>query len=1094
MKKLTRMKLINWHRFLNETLSFEKDVLISGENGAGKSTLLDAIQFVITCSGNSFNKAAHDKGKRTLNTYVRSKSGVENHPYEREGEISAHIALEFYEESRKQYFIVGAVMDSASPEKEPSVGWYCMDNCRLTDEMFLRGRTPKNISVFRSTNKNIRQFAITRREARAMMLNRFGRPNEKFFSLIPKALAFRPIPDIKEFVYSYVLDEKDVNIDALRENVRSYRELSEMLKRVRLRIEKLDGIDRLYDSYAAGLKKDRTYDYFIANGRLDEIHGKQTENEKQLRLAGYDLESLIKKKNEADAADKRKDKAYTALLAEIQSNESFRSLDRLKEQEDSLLAHLAEERSEKKQLKESAGRAFSAAEKLRKTEWKFPAAKEIMAPGERSFSAKLAEYQAALEALENISGTAELKILIEDIQKEKNTAYERISRAAAEAEITERKLREDKNELRQRIERLKSRKLTYEPDVTRLKEGIESQFAHSGRSGKPRILCELLNVTDPEWQNAVEGYLNTQRFHLLVEPEDYDLAASAYDKLRGAGKAYGVGLINTGKLEAYDTAPEGSLASVVTSQSIWAKRYINMILGKVVMCRSAAELKKYPVSITRQCMRYQNHVLTAIPPKVFETPYIGAQVYEVQLKQAEEKMAELNRKLEERAGEKKECEHFRTLLAADEDTDIKYKADVILKLRAHEAQLQECRKAQEEIRKNPTLIEKQIRLEELQKERDALRAELEDRQEKIGARRNDINYGETQKAQLLENEKASKAELTLKMKVLGEDCPAAEEDYKKQSQGKTPETFIFNYERTQKANRTVMSDTEGKMKNEMHDYKAAFDFGAAESLAGYPDFLAENEKLKESELLSYEEKVAKAREAAETEFREQFLSRLQENIKQAQGEFRELNRALSEIEFSGDRYEFLYSQSRKREQYYKMIMDDFNILQGESIFSGDFNNRHKAVIEELFEKLSGTDENSESILEEYTDYRAYMDYDIKITNPDGQYMYYSKVSLEKSGGETQTPFYITVAASFIQLYKNSMSEDAIGLVLFDEAFNNMDDERMAGVLDFLRNSGLQVVIAVPPPKIQYIEPYMDEVLLVMQDSNVNYIEEYTHKG
>ena len=48
--------------------------------------------------------------------------------------------------------------------------------------------------------------------------------------------------------------------------------------------------------YAAGLKKTGTHDYFIANGRLDEIHGKQTENEKQLRLAGYDLESLIKKR------------------------------------------------------------------------------------------------------------------------------------------------------------------------------------------------------------------------------------------------------------------------------------------------------------------------------------------------------------------------------------------------------------------------------------------------------------------------------------------------------------------------------------------------------------------------------------------------------------------------------------------------------------------------------------------------------------------------------------------------------------------------------------------------------------------------------
>ena len=58
MKKLTRMKLINWHRFINCTIDFGSSTLISGENGAGKSTLLDAIQFVVTCSANAFNKAA----------------------------------------------------------------------------------------------------------------------------------------------------------------------------------------------------------------------------------------------------------------------------------------------------------------------------------------------------------------------------------------------------------------------------------------------------------------------------------------------------------------------------------------------------------------------------------------------------------------------------------------------------------------------------------------------------------------------------------------------------------------------------------------------------------------------------------------------------------------------------------------------------------------------------------------------------------------------------------------------------------------------------------------------------------------------------
>ncbi|MGN8817240.1 hypothetical protein ACTNEN_02765 [Oribacterium sp. HCP28S3_H8] len=42
--------------------------------------------------------------------------------------------------------------------------------------------------------------------AQSMVLGRFGRLEDKFFTLIPKALAFKPISDIKEFVYTSPMD------------------------------------------------------------------------------------------------------------------------------------------------------------------------------------------------------------------------------------------------------------------------------------------------------------------------------------------------------------------------------------------------------------------------------------------------------------------------------------------------------------------------------------------------------------------------------------------------------------------------------------------------------------------------------------------------------------------------------------------------------------------------------------------------------------------------------------------------------------------------------------------------------------------------
>lgn len=173
-------------------------------------------------------------------------------------------------------------------------------------------------------------------------------------------------------------------------------------------------------------------------------------------------------------------------------------------------------------------------------------------------------------------------------------------------------------------------------------------------------------------------------------------------------------------------------------------------------------------------------------------------------------------------------------------------------------------------------------------------------------------------------------------------------------------------------------------------------------------------------------------------------------------------------------------------------MDDFNAVQGESIFSGMFYENHKEVIDELFSKLALDKENGEKTLNEFTDYRTYMDYDIKILQNDGNYSLYSKVCEEKSGGETQTPFYVTVAASFVQLYSSNIGGEAVGLVMFDEAFNNMDDERIGGVLEFFSRLPLQLIIAAPPDKIQYIGPKMQETLLIMTDNRVNFVEEYRY--
>ena len=1075
MKKLMRVKLINWHRFTNTTIEFEKSTLISGENGAGKSTLLDAIQFVVICSTNYFNKAAHENGKRKLTGYIRCKTGRENRPYERTGEISAHIALEFYEEKKNKYFVVGAVVDSASEGQEKTAR-YLLDGIRLEDSLFFQGKTPKSINQFRTMNaKKIKQWCTTDKEARSMIKNRFGRIEDKFFRLIPKALAFRPIDDIKDFVYSYVLDEKEVNIDVLRENVRTYQDLQRTLENVKIRIGRLEKINTMHDQAVGGLRKESQYEYYLARVESDLLGEEIKRMQSEIQSDIFRLGEQNRQIDSVRAEQTEKQQIRDDLRAELATDKDFLA----KDEQEKKLRLLESKKGEMLEEREILQKSIDAARGQ---------LKKLLEVKDVDNSVKL--YYENLCDMDKHVNLAEMKDTLLNVITYKNEMRDRIFKKRAEVLAEEVRVSSQKQELERTIEQLMKKKLSYAGDVERVRTAIKEEFQNIGRTPEPHILCEMLEITDDSWRNAAEGYLNTQRFYILVEPDNFDIALGIYDRLRKEKKAYGVGLINTQNLEQYDTAPEGSLATIVASKNKYAKRYINMILGKVHMCAHYRDLKNYKTSITKECMKYQNNVASAIKPAIFETPYIGQNALKVQLEQTRKKHGEIKEQLMQIHTRLEQMEFVLEPLQTEHDTDIKYRLDVIGNLRQIFVEISKCKENIATLEKNSNMITKQVQLSALEKILEELTVKLASLNRAAGKTEERISLTKEQVANG-EIEHAEKALIYEKLgNKAGDALPVWEQAYKKQTEDKSFSKFRDNYLRQRKTNQSLVEKAINSMKESMGEYKVSHDFGAPATMEGYPDFETEYLKLKNSELLQYEGKVEAARCAAEEEFREQFLSKLQENMKMAQAEFKELNKALNDIVFSNEKYEFLYMPSKRYRQYYEMIMDDFNTIQGESIFSGLFHENHKAVIEELFERLALDNENNAKALDEFTDYRTYMDYDIRIIHSDKSYSLYSKVCEEKSGGETQTPFYVTVAASFVQLYKNNIGGEAIGLVLFDEAFNNMDDERIGGVLEFLRRLPLQILIAAPPDKIQYIGPFVEETLLVMTDEKVSFVERY----
>jgi len=165
------------------------------------------------------------------------------------------------------------------------------------------------------------------------------------------------------------------------------------------------------------------------------------------------------------------------------------------------------------------------------------------------------------------------------------------------------------------------------------------------------------------------------------------------------------------------------------------------------------------------------------------------------------------------------------------------------------------------------------------------------------------------------------------------------------------------------------------------------------------------------------------------------------------------------------------------------------------LFASLKSDEERASIERLFGDIL-THELDDPAVREICDYRQYFIYDIRIRHTDtidektGKPLesLLSRVLREKSGGETQTPYYVAIAASFFRFYKDAPG--AIRLVLFDEAFNKMDDERIGNMIGFFRKLAMQVVTAVPTEKIESIAPVVDRTNLVIRKNYKAFVRDY----
>lgn len=1073
MKTLTKVKLINWHTFSNTEFEIYKNALITGENGTGKSTILDAIQYVLTVGKCKFNKAASDIGNRTLESYIRCKTGIEGHEYVRNGDVTTYIVLEFFDEKTKDYQIIGTVIDLPSGGRLNREFFQILDS-QINDVTFIEERKVLTKKEFKNTLNTHNQqgfFKDTIKEGERLFGNALG-VKLKYFDLVTRALAFKAIDNVYQFIVDFLLKEDFVDIQNLRDSIKHYKVLEEKLKMSKKECDTLEEVIQFYNQYLENAFQIDVLDCTKEKLYERELRSLIENSQKRYQAIEDQLKFIQQKLNQFHQDEESYQEKYHQLDQSLRENDTYNLKNDLKKECERLKKEKEDKQKEYMDLLDELQQEAKLLKELRM---------------QKAFIKVLENEEYHTETL----STHLRKVEQEIIEKTNKTEYQRSS---LQLEIT--KNVEQYNQYQEEYTSLKENQLYYRKEIQELICLLNEQLTkHFGKSIEIKPLCEYIEVKDEKWRNALEGYLNSQRFDLIVEPEYFEYALLVYEEYKNKRGIYGVGIVDVAKLAKYgDVVLKETLADQLECKNTYARWYVNMLLSKVHCVDDVTQLRNYPTAITPTCMLYKNYTARALNPRIYNKPYIGLGAIKIQLKTIEQQLETLQQEIKQQKVKLEALKNTQSLLKKSNADKILYRIDLLDKYHSLEKEYQEVNERYQKLELDDSIISLQEECETVKKLLDQTKKEKENALMKKGSLENNL---ETFKEQLEQTQES--------YDVLHEKIIQFEMDHLELSQKADQKVIVYlkrfvkdfksmkneiDYQKSvsQDKARQVESQIEMKMK----DYNNEYNIGFENSLKDIESYKHRFHQLKDMDIVSKEEKTRQAKLKCEESFKTSFISGLNEKIENAKKDIYELNKGLAQRDFNGETYEFCVSPTSRDDfkEYYKIIQSGKEYMAN-NLLSETLNENQRRIMDELFIKLSSVenDQETEKMLLEYTDYRNYLDYDIKIKYNSGDFAYFSKVNKEKSGGETQTPFYVIMAASFEQVVRNRNQNEGFGcVVIFDEAFNNMDEQRIQEMIKFYNEREIQTFIAVPPSRASTIIPYVNTRLLVIKQNQHSFVE------
>lgn len=1134
--RISQATTLNWGGLPNMDYSFGAYTLLAGETGSGKTSLIDAVVAVMAGAGSrdaKYNVAqaqagrTSKKSRRTLASYLVGSNGMGR--FLRPGGAHGYACVTWVQDPHDGPYgtpftaIVGseAVLERESEAvlngdvvrilvRGHIVGladlMAAKDRVLPASQLLVSLRSRYGTAAVRDFRSGGEYLATLYAYLKGDTVPVSREEADSAMKAFTSAIAYRQPDDIDGLIREEILDEVDNEglIQRLMETIREVNRLKTEAARMEGNITQLEAAESDVRTAFEAFMDERMFKALVEIRKADDVRDALTAKSSLRDQNQAELDKTVEAIGSAQKLQEKLQNELSELQAQINRNDVVATKKKLEavidEQDRIMEAVVGRIRQATAEFAKVSGHVILFDRAVRAVPDLVGRIGDVEALSRHFSEVSLPALEAAIRAVRDRLGESPLDAMrknCETLRTCLTDAWEAavntdggLRGALVSAYNVVDKLHEQakqqKADIERRLERLQIGQVEYPQAV-----GL---FLAELRDHLPgcncRVLCDIVDVRDPAWQPALEGYLGYDRFTILYD-RSFETEIVSRAKAFRRANAGQRGNISVPQLSlAIEDRPRVEQDSIVglikMSGDAEAEGYLKARYGRTVMVRDIAKLRNMRSGVMQdgwstQGYRYQQR---RTPD---EDLVLGAETRRRQRDSLLLRLKQLDKEidaLEARRGMLHKTLSLPSpaaisLVANDHKT-----FDDAAELRHMAAEerdgldlsgIEKLQARADDMADKLRLVGKQI--VKLSEDKGGLRTVVEGLDTEIASHRSDLDELDPRAVA------AEAAHRALMVRAFVD-----REEWQKRFAGEINDRRpVTSYERRSSDRSTNaangVADANAKLaayNRDAHDFQQlrvpvfAYDqrIPADTVLTWMHDIWSQiRQQIRSQRDTGLPERRAQcemAERSFTSSFTTDFCATVLSNVEGRDDTIIALNANLEQINFGGDTYKLISLLKPEYNDYIELFRKIRGLTETRKADLDLFNTKEiePAEHDTLFrirELLLDERDTDHALLElrRIADYRNYRSYDFE--RRQGDYA----VALSKwgtgSGGESETPVYVIRVAVMASAFKifSQQKKAHFRSIFMDEVFSTMDESRTRRVLRFLKELGLQIVCAAP---------------------------------